>query len=106
MRLWGTINSKSNSKCKLMILEKENIYSLYDLREKYLGWSERHKRSYVKKEYNKKNRRNINGLTKREQQKQDTIKAIKNLKNKGLKQIEIAKELNINKATVSKYLRL
>ena len=51
-------------------------------------------------------RRNENGLTKREQQKQDTIQAIKVLKNKGLKQIEIAKKLNINKATVSKYLKL
>lgn len=54
MRLWGTINSKSNSKCELMILEKENIYSLYELREKYLNWSERHKRSYFKKENNNK----------------------------------------------------
>ncbi|MGL4741521.1 MAG: DNA-binding response regulator [Sarcina sp.] len=263
MRLWGTINSKSNSKCELMILEKENIYSLYDLREEYLGWSERHKKNYVKKESNKnisnkkinlfnsytlhlsraeditklvklrkgnvtgyrnfiihcyaywegiytrsneelkekvyklnesfteplncgevdkvlrcipkaiskfleyeqgvrsgqvkrvskgmrdkggywyknetlidrlniikeeqkylktiigieekynrnnkkrvKSRRNENGLTKREQQKQDTIKAIKELKAQGLKQIEIAKKLKISKALVSMYLKL
>ncbi|MGL4741741.1 MAG: DNA-binding response regulator [Sarcina sp.] len=53
MRLWGTINSKSKTKCELMVLEKENIYSLYDLRETYLGWNERHKKSYVKKESNK-----------------------------------------------------
>ncbi|MGL5648587.1 MAG: DNA-binding response regulator [Clostridium sp.] len=53
MRLWGTVNSKSKTKCELMILEKENVYSLYDLRETYLGWNERHKKSYVKKESNK-----------------------------------------------------
>lgn len=56
MRLWNTINSKNNLKCELMVLEKENIYSLYDLREEYLNWSNRHKKIYVKKEkYNNKN---------------------------------------------------
>ena len=54
----------------------------------------------------KTKRRNKKGLTKREQTKEDTIKAIKSLKIQGLRQIEIAKELNINKATVSKYLKL
>lgn len=48
-------------------------------------------------------RRNKDGLTKREQQKQDTIQAIKVLKNKGLKQIEIAKKLNKGIATIKRY---
>ncbi|WP_278683700.1 hypothetical protein [Paraclostridium bifermentans] len=55
MRLWNIINSKNNLKCELMILEKENIYSFYDLREEYLNWSNRHKGIYVKKEYYKSN---------------------------------------------------
>lgn len=59
-----------------------------------------------KNERRNTNRRNENGLTKREQKKQDTIKEIKILKMQGLKQIEIANKLNINKATVSKYLKL
>lgn len=60
MRLWNTINSKSNSKCELMILEKENIYSLYDLREEYLNWSNRHKKNYVKKEIDNNKNNTIN----------------------------------------------
>lgn len=54
----------------------------------------------------KKERRNEDGLTSREQQKQDLIKKIKELKDKGFKQIEISKELGISKGTVSKYLKL
>ncbi|MGL4741847.1 MAG: hypothetical protein ACRC41_13720 [Sarcina sp.] len=66
----------------------------------------------VKEKYRRNNirrnniRRNNDGLTGREQQKQDIIKAIKTLKVQGVKQVEIAKKLKINKATVSKYLKL
>ena len=60
MRLWNTINSKNNSKCELMVLEKENIYSLYDLREEYLNWSNRHKKNYVKKEIDNNKNNTIN----------------------------------------------
>lgn len=74
---------------------------------KVLRESQKFKDNYKRNNKNRRDKRkNINGLTKREQQKQDTIKAIKVLKNKGLKQIEIDNTLNINKATVSKYLKL
>ena len=50
-------------------------------------------------------RRNEAGLTKREQSKQDLIAKVKELKQKGYKQIDIANELGITKGTVSKYLK-
>jgi len=43
----------------------------------------------------KEERRNEDGLTKRQQQKQDTIKAVTELYIKGYKQVEIVKELNL-----------
>lgn len=52
------------------------------------------------------NRRNEEGLTQREQQKKDLINKIKSLKLQGMKQREIAENLNISKGTVSKYLKL
>ena len=59
-----------------------------------------------KNEKRNKARRNENGLTPRQQQKQDLINKVKELKEQGLKQIEIANTLNITKGTVSKYLKL
>ena len=54
----------------------------------------------------KADRRNENGLTSREQQKQDLIKKVKLLKEQGLKQKDIAEKLGIAKSTVSKYIKL
>ncbi|MCC0705235.1 DNA-binding response regulator [Clostridioides sp. ES-S-0049-02] len=51
-------------------------------------------------------RRNENGLTSREQDKQDKINLIKRLKEKGLNNNQIAKELKVNRSTVTKYLKL
>lgn len=64
-----------------------------------------------REKYDRKNakrnqaRRNEAGLTKREQSKQDLIAKVKELKQKGYKQIDIANELGITKGTVSKYLK-
>src|SRR3712207_8828090 len=57
-------------------------------------------------EHHKIARRNKNGLTKRQQEKQDKIKAVKELKDKGLMQKEIAKELKISIATIKRYYAL
>ena len=46
--------------------------------------------------------RNENGLTKREQEKQDRINIIKNLLEKGLNKSKIAKELGISRQAISK----
>lgn len=59
-----------------------------------------------RKLYMRKYRRNENGLTPREQKKQDLINSIKSLSNEGMKQKDIAEKLGINKSTVSRYLKL
>ena len=51
----------------------------------------------------KTKRRNENGLTNREQNKEDLIKAIQDLKAKGLSQSKVAKKLNKGIATVKRY---
>jgi len=53
----------------------------------------------------KEERRNEDGLTKRQQQKQDTIKAVTELYIKGYKQVEIVKELNLTKGRVSQIVK-
>lgn len=66
--------------------------------------------SYLKNERQKATRkaqrRNEEGLTKREQDKQYLIERVKQLREKGYKQREIAEMLEITKGTVSKYLKL
>lgn len=69
--------------------------------ETIIGTDEKYKRKNEKR-----TPRNENGLTKREQQKQDLIKKVKCLKEQGIKQKEIAEKLGISKGTVSKYLKL
>jgi hypothetical protein len=51
-------------------------------------------------------RRNEDGLTKREAEKQRKIKEVKTLFNQGLKQKEIVERLGIAKSTVSKYIKM
>lgn len=51
-------------------------------------------------------RRNEEGLTSRQQAKRELITKVKELKQQGLKQVEIAEKLGITKGTVSKYLKL
>ena len=55
-------------------------------------------------EARKKARRNKAGLTQREQQKQDRIKAVKELAEQGLNQTEAAKEIGITKARVNQII--
>lgn len=57
------------------------------------------------KEKKKAARRNANGLTARQQEKQDKINAVKALAARGMKQAEIAEMLGIKQGTVSKYLK-
>ena len=64
-----------------------------------IGTNERYRRSN-----NKRTPRNENGLTKRQQQKQDNIKAVKELARQGFKQVEIAKQLGLNQSNVSRIL--
>ncbi|MEL1047703.1 DNA-binding response regulator [Clostridioides difficile] len=57
------------------------------------------------KEAKKLARRNENGLTNREQEKQYRISKILELKNKGLNQSEIARDIGISRQAVSKLLK-
>lgn len=61
----------------------------------------------VQEQRNKKRRekrRNEDGFTKREQQKQETIAKILELKEQGLNNTEIARKLGLARQTVSKYI--
>ncbi|HFL2584450.1 TPA: hypothetical protein ACG3IZ_003839 [Clostridioides difficile] len=49
------------------------------------------------------NRRNKNGLTSREQEKQDRINDIQVEKSLGLSQSKVAKKLNLSISTVKRY---
>lgn len=64
----------------------------------------REERNRRDKEKKKQSRRNEDGLTKREQQKQAKIKAIKELKEQGLTNVQIAEKLGISRVYVSRIL--
>ncbi|SHK50330.1 hypothetical protein [Tepidibacter formicigenes] len=85
--------TESEQKELKTIISKEE----YNRRQK-----ENQKRQKAKQ---KELRRNENGLTSRQQAKQDKINNIKQLLEKGLKQVEIAKELNISDRYVRKIVR-
>ena len=54
-------------------------------------------------EQRKADRRNENGLTKREQNKQDLISKIQEFKSQGFKQKEVAEKLDKGIATIKRY---
>ena len=64
-----------------------------------IGTNEKYRRNNVRR-----TPRNEQGLTPRQQSKQDNIKSVKQLADQGLKQREIAKELDITQARVSQIL--
>lgn len=65
--------------------------------------NEKLRRKLVKE---RKARRNEDGLTKREAEKQRKIREVKELFSQGLKQKEIVEKLGIAKSTVSKYIKM
>ena len=50
LRLPDTLNSRSNTECKVMIVNDKITYSMYDLREQYLKWKPKVIRQEVIKE--------------------------------------------------------
>lgn len=71
-----------------------------------IGTEEKYSRRRDKdREYQKAKRRNENGLTKREQSKQDTINSVKELYEKGYKQVQIVKQLGLTKGRVSQIIK-
>ena len=76
--------------------EQEQLLTIISTRVKYDRKNKKRNES----------RRNEEGLTSRQQQKKELINKVKELKQQGLKQVEIADKLGITKGTVSKYLKL
>ena len=55
LRMPGTINSRNDAKCEVKFISNEEPYSMYDLREKYLGYKpKRFKEVEVEKKVNNK----------------------------------------------------
>lgn len=83
-----------------------DLLGITEEEQKYLksiiGTNEKYIRNNVRR---KENRRNENGLTNREQEKQCRISKILELKNKGLNQSEIARDIGISRQAVSKLLK-
>ena len=87
-------NATIIKKLKLIPKEEKQLLTIIGKEEKY------------DRKNKKRTPRNENGLTPRQQAKEDLVTKIKELRKKGLKQTEIASELGIRKGTVSKYLKL
>ncbi|MCC0654888.1 MarR family transcriptional regulator [Clostridioides sp. ES-S-0001-03] len=83
-----------------------DLLGITEEEQKYLksiiGTNEKYRRKNIKRN---ENRRNENGLTSREQEKQDRINELLELKSKGLNQSEIARNLGISRQAVSKLLK-
>ena len=77
---------------EITIEEQKKLKTIIGTEEKYRRNNERRKSK----------RRNSNGLTQREQQKQDRLNQIRKLLDLGYKQSKIAKELGISRQAVSK----
>ena len=76
LRLPTTINSKTRTECYIYI-EENNVYDMYSLREKYLNWSNKHNKEYVKKE-KKNNKINLyNSYTLHLGRARDIVKLVK-----------------------------
>lgn len=98
-RLYKYTNAKLIEMLDITIKEQEHLITIISSKEKYRRSAEKQK---AKK---KAKRRNENGLTKREQDKIDNINAIKELYDKGYRQVQIAKELGLTKGRVSQIIK-
>lgn len=79
--------------------EQEQLKTIIGIKEK--NKRNRDNRNKYKRETGKAKRRNSEGLTKREHEKQEKIKKVKELKEKGLNNSQIAKKLGITRVYVS-----
>lgn len=95
----GGYNYKNETLISLLNITDDEMKVLITI----IGPQEKKRRQLVKE---RALRRNEEGLTKREQQKQDTIRAIQELKEQGLSQSKVSKELGKGIATVKRYWNL
>lgn len=77
--------------------EQQHLKSIIGTKEK------NRRKNETNKAYYKAQRRNDNGLTKREQEKQDKENLIKELIAKGYNKNQVAKELGLNRSTITRH---
>ena len=96
-RLYKYTNTKLIEILDITLDEQQHLKTIISGKEKY-------RRNANNQKANKKaKRRNENGLTKREQEKKDLIDNILELKDKGLKQNEVADKLGKSLRTIKRY---
>lgn len=95
----GGYNYKNETLIKTLNITEDEMKVMTTI----INPKEKVRRKLVKE---KQDRRNGEGLTKREAGKQRKIEAVKKLFNQGVKQKEIAEKLGLAKSTVSKYIKM
>jgi len=98
-RLYKYTNTKLIEILDISLQEQEHLITIISGKEKYRRCAE------DKKAKQKAKRRNENGLTKREQDRLDNINSVKELYEKGHKQVDIVKELRLTKGRVSQIIK-
>ncbi len=94
----GGYNYKNETLISLLNITADEMKVLITI----INPSEKVRRQLIKE---KEERRNEEGLTKREQQKQDKENEIKDLVSKGYNMNQVAKELGVNRSTISRYYK-
>ena len=98
-RLYKYTNKKLIEILDITLDEQQYLITIISGKEKYRRSAEEQKSK------KKAKRRNENGLTKREQERLDNINAVKELYEKGYKQVQIVKELGLTKGRVSQIVK-
>lgn len=98
-KLYKYTNLKLIQILDITLDEQKYLKTIISGKEKYRRSAEE------QKEKKKAKRRNENGLTKREQSKIDNINVVKELYDKGYKQVQIVRELGLSKGRVSQIIK-
>lgn len=98
-KLYKYTNTRLIQILDITLDEQQYLRTIISGKEKYRRSAEE------QKEKKKAKRRNENGLTKREQSKIDNINVVKELYDKGYKQVQIVRELGLSKGRVSQIIK-
>ncbi|MCU9811286.1 transcriptional regulator KorA [Paraclostridium sp. AKS81] len=98
-KLYKYTNTKLIQILDITLYEQQYLRTIISGKEKYRRSAEE------QKEKKKAKRRNENGFTKREQSRIDNINVVKELYDKGYKQVQIVKELGLSKGRVSQIIK-